>query len=311
MNESSVRFQYTGEDTRLDLVIAKNSDISRSRAVELIESGYVSVNGAVVQAKKRLVVCRDEIEINVPVDQEIDALPQDIPLDVIYEDKDLIVINKPQGMVVHPAPGNPDNTLVNALLFHCGSSLSGINGKLRPGIVHRIDKDTSGLLVAAKTDQAHSGLSALIKKHDFTRRYYAIVYGSLPQDEGTVRSGIGRSTKNRKKMASFPVGTPNTKEAVTHYKVLERINGYSFVELTLETGRTHQIRVHMQSLGCPVVDDPLYATGRKAIGSGGQILHAGVLGFKHPITGEEMIFTASLPPHFIDVLMKLGFHYES
>ena len=214
-------------------------------------------------------------------------------------------------MVVHPAPGNPDGTLVNALLFHCGSSLSGINGKLRPGIVHRIDKDTSGLLVVAKNDRAHARLAAMIKTHDFTRKYYAVIYGSLPEDCGVIRSAIGRSTKDRKKMASYPPGTDHTKDAVTYYKTLEKIDGYSLVELTLETGRTHQIRVHMQSLGCPVVDDPLYASGRKKIGSGGQILHAGFLGFQHPLTGKTMNFSAPLPCYFRNVLRKLGFKYES
>ena len=245
---------------------------------------------------------QDEISFYIPPDEEIEAKPQNIPLDIFYEDKHLIVVNKPQGMVVHPAPGNPDGTLVNALLFHCKDSLSGINGKLRPGIVHRIDKDTSGLLIVAKSDEAHVKLGEMFRDHSFQRKYEALVYGKPVPSNGTINLAIGRSKKDRKRMAFFQPDSPNTKNAVTHYQVLESFDSLSHVECTLETGRTHQIRVHMLSLGCPVVGDPLYAPGRKSYGLTGQCLHAKHIGFIHPITGEELSFDAPLPRHFQDLL---------
>lgn len=289
---------------RLDRFLSEKISVSRSRIVQLIEDGCILVNGEKKNKNYRLSQ-GDEISVEMPDDREIDALPENIPLDIVYEDKDIIIVNKPQNMVVHPAPGNSNGTLVNALLYHCKDSLSGINGKLRPGIVHRIDKDTSGLLIVAKNDASHNALSEMFKDHSFTRQYHAILYGSPKEDEGVVTLAIGRSKKDRKKMMYYPSGTPNTKEAKTHYKVLQRFEHYSYVELTLETGRTHQIRVHMLSLGCPVVGDPLYAPGRKNFNLIGQCLHAKNIGFSHPVTGEKMFFDSPLPVYFIETLEKV------
>ncbi len=292
------------DSIRLDSYLSKETGLSRNRCVQLIESGSVLVNGKIKNKNYKL-VCGDSISVEIPEDEEIEALPENISLDIFYEDKDIIVVNKPQGMVVHPAPGNPNGTLVNALLYHCKDSLSGINGKLRPGIVHRIDKDTSGLLIIAKNDLAHNNLSDMFKDHSFTRKYHAILYGAPKEDSGTVSLAIGRSKKDRKKMAFYPLGTPNTKDAITHYRVLERFNGYSYVELTLETGRTHQIRVHMLSMSCPVLADPLYASDRKNFGLCGQCLHAKTIGFKHPVSGEDMFFDAPLPSYFESALSHI------
>lgn len=288
-------------DERLDRFISNTISLSRSRVVALIENGHVSLNGKPCNKKCRVNV-GDEITVLIPPHEEIDAPPQDIPLDIMYEDDSLIVVNKPQGMVVHPAPGNPDKTLVNALLYHCKGSLSGINGKLRPGIVHRIDKDTSGLLIVAKSDEAHNGLADMFKDHSFNRVYHAILYGNLKNDTGTVSLAIGRSKKDRKKMAAFPMGTEGAKDAVTHYRVLERFKGYCYVELRLETGRTHQIRVHMKSLGHPVLADPIYAEGRESFSLSGQCLHAKSIGFIHPINKTELFFDSELPDYFISTL---------
>ncbi len=292
------------ENIRLDQYLSQEIEISRTRAVQMIEDELVLVNGE-SKNKKYLVKTGDIIEYQEMPDAMIDAKAQDIPLDIVYEDNDIIVVNKPQNMVVHPAPGNPDGTLVNALLFHCKDSLSGINGKLRPGIVHRIDKDTSGLIIVAKNDAAHIGLSEMFKDHSFQRKYQAILYGCPKEDEGTVNLAIGRSKKDRKKMTFYAPDSPNAKNAVTHYKVLERFNGYSHVELTLETGRTHQIRVHMLSLSCPVLADPLYATGRKNFGLEGQCLHAKFIRFRHPVTGKELTFDSHLPTYFEETLEKI------
>ncbi len=289
---------------RLDAYLSKISELSRSRCVQLIEDGLVLVNQQ-QRSKNFKLTLGDEIAFRIPDDEEIDAKPENIPLDIFYEDSDIIVVNKPQGMVVHPAPGNSSGTLVNALLYHCKDSLSGINGKLRPGIVHRIDKDTSGLVIIAKNDLAHNNLSLMFKEHSFTRKYQAILYGGPKEDSGTVSLAIGRSKKDRKKMAFYPLGTPNAKDAVTHFQVLERFNGYSLVELTLETGRTHQIRVHMLSKSCPILADPLYAPNRKNFELSGQCLHAKVIGFKHPISGKEMYFDAPLPSYFTNVLEEI------
>lgn len=297
-------FHCETPNERLDRFLSDHLSISRSRIVQLIDEGYILVNSNKKNKNYRLSQ-GDEVTVEMPEDQEIDALPENIPLDIVYEDADIIVVNKPQNMVVHPAPGNPTGTLVNALLFHCKDSLSGINGKLRPGIVHRIDKDTSGLLIVAKNDASHNALSAMFKDHSFSRQYHAILYGSPKDDEGTVSLAIGRSKKDRKKMMFYPSGTPNTKEAKTHYKVLQRFEHYSYVELTLETGRTHQIRVHMLSLGCPVVGDPLYAPGRKNFDLVGQCLHAKNIGFQHPVSGEKMFFDSHLPSYFIETLDKV------
>ena len=289
---------------RLDVFLSQSLGLSRSRCAQLIDQAQVVVNGA-VRSKNFRLSKGDVVTAAIPLDEEIEAKPEDIPLDVVYEDKDIIVVNKPQGMVVHPAPGNYTGTLVNALLFHCKNSLSGINGKLRPGIVHRIDKDTSGLLIAAKNDKAHQALALMFQEHSFTRQYEAVLYGAPKEDTGTVSLAIGRSQKDRKKMAAFPLGSPNAKDAVTHFQVLERFPGYSHVRLTLETGRTHQIRVHMLAISCPVLADPLYAPGRKTFQLSGQCLHAKTIGFQHPITGKDMYFDSPLPPYFLNVLTQL------
>lgn len=294
----------TDDNIRLDSFIAAETSFSRSRVAKLIQDGHVFVNNEKVNKSYRLSK-GDSICFRIPEDTDINTKPEDLPLNIIYEDQHIVVINKPQGMVVHPAPGNYTGTLVNALLYHCKDSLSGINGKLRPGIVHRIDKDTSGLLVVAKSDLAHIPLTEMFKTHKFRRTYHAILYGCPKNDIGTVELAIGRSKKDRKKMAFYPLNTPHTKNALTHYRVLERFRGYSYVELQLETGRTHQIRVHMLSLSCPVLADPLYAAGRKTFGLQGQCLHAKTISFAHPITGKKMEFDSPLPDYFQNTLETL------
>ncbi len=292
------------EECRLDVFVSENCDISRSAAQNLIENGAVSVNGKVALQKSLKLKKGSAVTVILPEPEDCAAIPQNIPIDIVYEDDDLLVVNKPKGMVVHPAPGNPDGTLVNALLYHCKGSLSGINGVIRPGIVHRIDKDTSGLLVVAKHDKAHTGLAEQIKAHSFTRIYNALLYGHPKNGEGTVDAPIGRNPNDRKKMC---VISQNSKEAITHYRVLEEFRDYSLCEMRLETGRTHQIRVHMSHIGYPVVGDPLYAPkeGRNPFGISGQALHARVLGFEHPISGEYMEFSSELPEYFQTVLEKL------
>lgn len=292
------------EGVRVDAFLSKNTPYTRSRIVKLIDDGFVFVNGKPVSKSSKL-LASDVVTFVIPPDEKIEAVPENIPLDIVYEDEHLVVVNKPQGMVVHPAPGNYSGTLVNALLYHCRDTLSGINGKLRPGIVHRIDKDTSGLLVVAKSDEAHVPLTEMFKEHNFERKYHAILYGCPKEDEGTVALAIGRSKKDRKKMAFYPPDTPNTKNAVTHFRVLERFRGYTYVELSLETGRTHQIRVHMLSLSCPVLADPVYAPGRKTFGLKGQCLHAKSIAFKHPISGEDLSFDSPLPDYFTQTLETL------
>lgn len=281
---------------RLDQFFADACGISRSRVSKLIEAGYAYSKNATIKKSDR--TGTDPVTLFVPPPEELSAKPENIPLDVVYEDEDLIVVNKPQGMVVHPAAGNPNHTLVNALLYHCKASLSGIGGVLRPGIVHRIDKDTSGLLMVAKTDKAHLFLANQIKNHDFSRKYLAILYGNPKEDCGKVHTAIGRNIKDRKQMAVFSLGTPNTKEAITEYRVLERFKGFCLAEFTLFTGRTHQIRVHAKHLGHPVVGDPLYAPGRDACGFCGQALCAYHLSFTHPESGKELSFTIEPPENF-------------
>lgn len=269
---------------------------SRSYIQKAIESGNVSVNGNPVSKNYKL-KSDDKVEYLPLEPVSLTVEPQNILLDIVFEDDDLLVVNKPKGMVVHPAPGNYENTLVNALMYHCKDSLSGINGVLRPGIVHRIDKNTSGLLIVAKNDFAHKGLAEQIKEHSFTREYRAICIGHLKQEEGTVVAPIGRSTNDRKKMT---VTDKNSKNAVTHYKVLELLNGYDYLKLRLETGRTHQIRVHMAYLGHPLAGDDVYGKPRNTEEQRlcGQCLHAGLIGFIHPRSGEYVKFSTELPEYF-------------
>jgi len=289
------------KDKRLDVFIAEQLSVSRSRAQELIASGYVKVYDCISTKSYRL-QGNEVIEAIKPEPTEIEAIPQKIPVDIVYEDDHLLVVNKPQGMVVHPAAGNPDKTLVNALLYHCAGRLSSINGKIRPGIVHRIDKDTAGLLMVAKTDKAHTGLAEQIAAHTFTRKYQAIVLGNVKEDMGTICRPIGRHQTNRKKMA---VTLRNSKEATTKFRVIERYSGYTHVELTLETGRTHQIRVHMASIGHPVAGDNVYGDKKNKLKLKGQCLFAYHIGFIHPVTGEKMIFEAEKPDFFKYALDKI------
>ena len=270
---------------------------SRSQLQRWIADGNVLVNGQVVKPKYKL-VAGDQVVIKPEIPKKIDLQPEDIPLDIVYEDDDVIVVNKPTGMVVHPAPGHPDHTLVNALLYH--SPLSTINGEFRPGIVHRIDKDTSGLLMVAKNDRAHRSLAAQLKAKTNQREYVALVHGVIKEDRGTIDAPLGRSPKDRKKQAIVS----NGRHAVTHFRVLERFANYTLVACRLETGRTHQIRVHMKYIGHPLVGDPLYGP-RKTITGHGQYLHARLLGFKHPRTGEEVTFTAPLPEYFTQTIERL------
>ncbi len=287
--------------TRLDIFVSLSEGVSRSAAQELISNGSVTVNGK-NSTKNYKLREGDTVETTLPPPEPIEALPQDIPVDIVYEDDHLLVVNKPQGMVVHPAPGNPNGTLVNALLHHCAGRLSSINGKIRPGIVHRIDKDTAGLLIVAKTDAAHTGLAEQIAVHSFTRRYRTVVVGNIREDSGTIDKPIGRSATDRKK---FAVTNVNSKPAVTHYRVIERLAGYTHLELTLETGRTHQIRVHMAYMGHPVVGDPVYGNPKHSLGLRGQCLFAEYISFTHPVTGEIMSFSAQLPDFFKDVLRRI------
>lgn len=279
--------------SRLDTFVALECDISRSRAAQLIEEGNVTLNGRVVSKNAKL-KAGDEIEITLPDPAAYEVKPENIPLDIVYEDDDLLVVNKPKGMVVHPAAGNFEGTLVNALMYHCGDSLSGINGVLRPGIVHRIDKNTSGLLMVAKNDIAHKGLAEQIKEHSFLREYSAIVYGYLKVKEGTVNAPIGRHPVKRKQMAVVAGG----REAVTHYTVKEELKGFTYLRLRLETGRTHQIRVHMAHIGHPVAGDDVYGPKKVITELGGQCLHAGKVGFIHPRSGEYLEFESCLPEYF-------------
>ena len=278
------------------------SDLSRNSAQQLLESGDILVNGVTCN-KKYSVKNGDVISIKFPQPTMLSVEAEDIPLDVVYEDEHLLVVNKPKGMVVHPAAGNYTGTLVNALLHHCGVSLSGINGVIRPGIVHRIDKDTSGLLVVAKNDIAHKGLAEQIKEHSFTRVYNTVVVGNIKDDYGTIDAPIGRHPKDRKKQA---VTEKNSKNAITHFEVLERFNGFTFLKVKLETGRTHQIRVHMAYRGTPVAGDIVYGNPKKTFGLQGQCLNASTIGFIHPVTGEYLEFTTDLPDYFKDFLRRIS-----
>ena len=288
------------DNERIDKVIAAlNEEWSRSKVQQWIKNGLVTVNDQHVKANYKC-SAGDIVVVRLPEPEPLHVEPENIPLDIYYEDADVLVVNKPRGMVVHPAPGHMRGTLVNALLAHC-TDLSGINGVLRPGIVHRIDKDTSGLLMVAKNDTAHQSLVDQLVKKTVTRKYKAIVHGVIPHDYGTIDAPIGRDKRDRKKMT---VTEENGKEAVTHFRVLERFRHYTFVECQLETGRTHQIRVHMKYIGYPLAGDPQYGP-KKTLPIDGQALHAGVLGFTHPRTGEYLEFEAPLPPEFEQLLQLL------
>ncbi|MBR5278731.1 MAG: RluA family pseudouridine synthase [Clostridia bacterium] len=302
MNEYTITTADAAEKLRLDAAVARFFDISRSRAQELIASGALLVDGR-VKEKKYLLSAGETISVELPPEKELEAVPQNIPIDIIYEDDYLLVVDKPRGMVVHPAPGNPDNTLVNALLYHCKGRLSSINGVIRPGIVHRIDKDTSGLLIVAKTDEAHKGLAEQIAVHSFERKYEAIVGGHLREPNGTVCAPIGRHKTDRKRMA---VTEHNSKEATTHWRVLAESDKYTHLELVLETGRTHQIRVHMAYIGHPVAGDTVYGNVRYGLAMEGQCLFAKYISFVHPITGKTLSFEAARPAYFSDALRRAG-----
>ena len=290
------------QQMRLDKYLAEQfPEQTRSYLQKLIKEGQVLVNGKTVKSGYQLSK-GDEVSVTIPEPKELDVEPQKMNLDIVYEDEDVILINKPKGMVVHPAPGHTTDTLVNGLLYHCKDNLSGINGVARPGIVHRIDRDTTGILIVCKNDMAHNSIAAQLKEHSINRRYRALVHGNLKEDTGTVEGPIGRHPVDRKKMA---INERNGKPAVTHYTVLERFGNYTLIECKLETGRTHQIRVHMTSIGHPLVGDEVYGPAKCPFKLQGQCLHAMVLGFVHPRTGEYMEFSADLPEYFEDLLKKL------
>ena len=305
MNENGLqRLTVSPEDAgvRIDKYLVEQlPDITRSYLQKLLKDGSVQMNGKPVKASTKT-AAGALIALTIPEPEEPEILPEDIPLDILYEDSDVILINKPKDMVVHPAAGHYTGTLVNALMYHCKGDLSGINGVLRPGIVHRIDKDTTGVLIVCKNDRAHNALAEQLKEHSITRKYRAIVCGNLKEDEGTVDAPLGRHPQDRKKMAIVRSGG---KRAVTHYRVLERFGNYTYIECRLETGRTHQIRVHMASLGHPLLGDEIYGRAKSPFKLEGQTLHAMVLGFIHPTTGEYMEFEAPLPEYFEKLLEKL------
>ena len=291
---------------RIDALLA-HSGFTRSSAAKLIEAGKVLRDGRAVK-KSELAREGDVFTLEVPDEPApASAAPQEIPLDVVYEDEDVIVVNKPRGLVVHPAPGHPDGTLVNALMYHCGDSLSGVGGELRPGIVHRLDRDTSGLIIAAKNDRAHLALSAQLSDRSLSRVYEAVVHGAFREDTGTVSAPIGRHPTDRKRMA---VTQKNSRPAVTHWEVIARYRGYTHVRCVLETGRTHQIRVHMAHIGHPLLGDMVYGARKAEKGLEGQCLHARSLKFRHPRTGESVFLTSELPTYFTDVLARLGEELE-
>lgn len=290
------------QQMRLDKYLAEQfPEQTRSYLQKLIKDGEVLVNGKNVKTGYQLSK-GDEVSVNIPEPKELDVEPQKMDLDIVYEDEDVILINKPKGMVVHPAPGHTTDTLVNGLLYHCKDNLSGINGVARPGIVHRIDRDTTGILIVCKNDMSHNSIAAQLKEHSINRRYRALVHGNLKEDTGTVEGAIGRHPIDRKKMS---INEKNGKPAVTHYTVLERFGNYTLIECKLETGRTHQIRVHMSSIGHPLVGDEVYGPAKSPFKLQGQCLHAMVLGFVHPRSGEYMEFSAELPEYFEELLRKL------
>ncbi len=303
MQESDmITFAAEADDVgkRIDVFAAENyEELSRSGLKKIIDGGGVTVNNKTVKANYKLRT-GDIVTMNIPESVPLEIIPQNIPLDILYEDDDVIVINKPQGMVVHPAPGHYTDTLVNALLYHCGDSLSGINGIMRPGIVHRIDMDTSGVIMAAKNNNAHRSLALQLAEHSITRKYNAIVYNNIKEDEGTIDKPLGRNPSDRKKMAVVPGG----RRAVTHYRVLDRLGKFTYIEAQLETGRTHQIRVHMTYAGHPLLGDSVYGPKKQPFNLKGQVLHARVLGFVHPVTGEYMEFESPLPEYFQKLLER-------
>ncbi|WP_125140360.1 RluA family pseudouridine synthase [Clostridium transplantifaecale] len=300
IQEYIVPEEFSG--VRIDKFLSESCPLqSRSFLQKLLKSELVDVNGKTVKSSYK-VSAGETVSFEVPEAVEAEITAQEMPLDILYEDQDVILINKPKGMVVHPAAGHYEGTLVNGLMHHCRDQLSGINGVMRPGIVHRIDMDTTGVIIACKNDLAHNSIAEQLKVHSITRKYYAVVFGNLPDDEGTVKAPIGRHPTDRKKMS---VISKNGKDAVTHYRVLERFRGYTYVECRLETGRTHQIRVHMASIGHPLLGDQVYGPAKQPFRLNGQTLHAGVLGFIHPRTGEYMEFSAPLPDYFEELLTKL------
>ena len=294
---------YHGEERlRIDVFTAQVADVTRSRAAKLIEDGYVLIDGKTASKNDKL-NNGSKVTVTLPDPVSYDVKPENIPLDIVYEDEDLLVVNKPKGMVVHPAAGNFEGTLVNALMYHCKESLSGINGVMRPGIVHRIDKNTSGLLIVAKNDFSHNILAKQIKEHSFKREYEAVVYGNLKNDTGIINAPIGRHPIKRKQMAVVKSGGRN---AVTEYTVLERFGNFTHIKLKLQTGRTHQIRVHMASIGHPVAGDDVYGPKKIITSLYGQCLHARKIGFIHPKTNEYMEFSSDLPEYFVKFLKEIG-----
>jgi len=299
--EFNVSEDMAGE--RIDIVLSASlEEVSRSYVQKLIESGRLELNKEICRAKKQKVSFGDSIKLTLPEPEKIEAEAENIPIDIVYEDDEFLLINKAKGMVVHPAPGNESGTLVNAVMYHCKGNLSSINGKIRPGIVHRIDKDTSGLIMIAKTDTAHKSLAEQLAAHSITRAYNAIVYNNFTCDEGTVDAPIGRDPKNRLRNAVTDI---NSRRAVTHYKVLERFGKFTHIEARLETGRTHQIRVHMAYINHPLAGDQMYGPKKKVFGAGTQVLHARMLGIVHPKTGKYMEFESGLPAEFMQILSKL------
>ena len=302
MNEIVMEITPEMEGERIDKCISNYLEsLSRSYIQKIIKDGKAYVNDAVVKANYKVKV-DDKVQFEIPDCEEPDIPPQDIPLDILYEDKDILIVNKPKDMVVHPAPGHYEGTLVNAIMFHCKDELSGINGVLRPGIVHRIDKDTTGSIIICKNDESHRKIARQLKEHSITRKYRAIVYGRIMEEEGTVNAPIGRHPTDRKKMA---INEKNGKPAVTHYKVLERFDKYTYIECQLETGRTHQIRVHMTSIGHPLLGDEVYGNAKCPFKLEGQTLHAMTIGFIHPTTGEYVEYEAPLPEYFEHLLQIL------
>lgn len=300
MEEYELTADESGE--RIDKFLSRNyENLSRSYIQKLLKDGNIMVNKLAVKANYKI-ASGDVIQIRIPESEPLDILPENIPLDILYEDSDILIVNKPKGMVVHPSPGHYTHTLVNAVLYHCGGNLSGINGVIRPGIVHRIDMNTTGSLLICKNDRAHQILAEQLKEHSITRRYHAIVHGNIKEDSGTVDAPIGRHPADRKKMSTK---SQHGRHAVTHYRVLERFGSYTYIECELETGRTHQIRVHMSSIGHPILGDDVYGPARCPFKLEGQTLHAKTLGIVHPSTKEYMEFDAPLPQYFQNLLTML------